>query len=584
MIFTQKANHRIKRILLYLLILVPPLILGWLIWRYGVNLPYWDQWDTPGRLIVEATHASLSQEQWMRQHNESRTLFPNLVFLSLANLTNWNNRYEMLVTFILACLVAYNIYRLSRITLDRDWQHLICFLLASLLIFSPTQHENWLWGFQGVAFITIAAITTSLVVIFSATPWIAKLIVSCLLSAIATFSFANGVLCWLLIIPALLLKAVEDKFKKIWVIFWWLIASSFTLTIYLYDYQRGASSASLTQVFTQPKLAISYYFALLGSPIFPYDLLASQITGLAIAFIFVACCFYLLIKRRNILTINRSLPWILLGCYTLLSAGLTTAGRIHFGIETALSSRYISFAIYLTIAIIYLFAIILKTNANRVWLKIIVSLLTALLIVTCRNNFLLGIESMTRSHYQRVYGKTCLMTMDLINDTECISLYVHPVIEHIETRVRRLDEVGLLQPGFIDNINWQKSTQNSPNQYGEFNNFLHNQDGSYLASGWTYATTPEMSFDAVILAYQTDSQPRKAFAIAQLQPEEKDILKLSVNPQNTKLTWNETIAKGVIPQQAEITAWVFNTNNAEAYPLQSFVSQVISKSIAIDRF
>ena len=220
-----------KRILFCLSIIIPPLILGLLVWRFGANIPFWDQWQTPGRLLIEASQERLTWQQLMRQHNESRTLFPNLLFLTLAKLTHWNTRYEMLITFLLACLVSFNIYRLGKITIDNDWQRWIGFSLANLLIFSPTQNENWLWGFQGITFISIAAITTSFVIVFSSASWIIKIVVSSLLSAIATFSFANGILCWIVIFPSLWFKSIQDKVKKTWVVFGWLIACRRTADI-----------------------------------------------------------------------------------------------------------------------------------------------------------------------------------------------------------------------------------------------------------------------------------------------------------------------------------------------------------------
>ena len=583
MALNKLLNFKIKQEILVFLAIISPLILGILIWRYSVNVPFWDQWDTPGQLIVEASQSQLTVEQWMRQHNESRTLFPNLIFLTLANLTNWNTRSEMLVTFLLACLVSVNIYRLSKITIHNSWQHLICFVLANLLIFSPIQHENWLWGFQGITFVSIAAITTSFVIIYSSIPWVIKLIVSSVLSAIATFSFANGVLCWIIIFPALLLKSIQDKVKKSWVIFFWLIAGSMTLTIYLYDYHRPANLPSVTQIFTRPVLAISYYSALLGSPLFPEDLLASQITGLVAIFIFASFCFHLLVRLRNLQTVNKSCPWILIGFYTLFSAGLTTAGRMSIGIETSLSSRYITFATYLIISFIYLFAIVSTQIGRKIWFKIIVILLTTLFIITYKNNFLEGVDLITKSYYQRVYGKTCLLTIDLIGDRECISQRIYPLPDKLEKKARQINKIGLLQPGLVKNINWQDSKQklrgNSTNQYGEFDNFSLDEDGSYLASGWIYASPYKPSLDTVILAYQVFDRPRKAFAIAALYPETDDLFALAIAPQNIKLTWNKTISTLNLPQGATITAWAFDTDDAKAYPLQGIADLVFLGSI-----
>ena len=564
----------IKRILFGLLAIISPIFLGFLVWRYSVNVPFWDQWDTPGKLIVEASQGNLTWEQLMRQHNESRTLFPNLVFLNLARLTNWNTRFEMLVTFLLACLVSFNIYRLGKITLNNHWQHLVCFSLANLWIFSPKQYENWLWGFQGITFISIAAITTALIVIFSSLPRVIKLIVSSVLSAIATFSFANGLLCWIIIFPALLLKLFPDKVSKIWLILGWLTIFSTIFTVYLHDYHQPSHSPSLSQVITHPLLAVNYYTALLGSPLFSQSLLDSQIKGGVILIIFACFCGYLWQQRRNTQLINQFFPWLLIGFYVLLSAGLITAGRMNLGTEFALSSRYITFSTYLLVTLIYLFAIVLSHVKHRVVLGTIATLLTILLLLSYKNSLALGINLFTQIHYQRVYGKTCLLTINVIEDKECIAEYIYPEPDKLAKQAHKINQLGLLQPRLIQNINWQlnnqKLSQENLLKHGEFASLTRAKDNRYVASGWAFALSGQPSFDAVILAYQVSEQPQKAFAIAPLNMKTEDILGLLLDPKSIKLTWTKTFSTLELPpSESRITAWAFDTNDAKAYPLKN---------------
>ena len=556
-----------KRILFCLSIIIPPLILGFLVWRFGVNIPFADQWETPGRLVIEASQDKLTWQQLIRQHNESKTLFPNLLFLSLAKLTGWNTRYEMLITFLLACLVSFNIYRLGKITIDSDWQRWICFSWANLLIFSPTQSENWLWGFQGITFISIVAITTSLVVIFSDAAWITKIGVSSALSAIATFSFANGILCWIIIFPSLWFKSIRDKVRKTWVIFGWLIACSTTVSIYLYDYQRPSDLPSVTQIFTRPVSAFSYYTALLGSPLFPKDLLASQITGAVLAAIFIFFCYF---SAKRIEVTNKFIPWLSIGFYALLSAGLTTAGRMSLGIETALSSRYITFATYLTISLIYLFTLAINLRQNH-WLKITAGLLAIVFSITYKNNFVAGIDTMARSYYQRVYGKTCLLAIATIKDRECIARQIHPDPNKILPRVKKLDRLGLLQPPLIENIDWHKEEGLENSYLGECT-VSRDENGSYTASGWTFASDFNHWADAIILAYRLPNRARTAIAIAELHVQSQDIFNLLIAPANTKLTWKVSVPAGEISSGSVlISAWAFDTNKAIAYRLKNYL-------------
>jgi hypothetical protein len=93
-----------EKSLLPLLAVTPAVITGGLIYAYGVNVPFRDQWDCPGVVLLKAHGGSLR--------------FGDL----LAQLTGWNPRYETLLTFIGACLVSFNIYfllkRTSTITLN----------------------------------------------------------------------------------------------------------------------------------------------------------------------------------------------------------------------------------------------------------------------------------------------------------------------------------------------------------------------------------------------------------------------------------------------------------------------------------
>ncbi len=563
-----------KRIFLGLLAIISPLILGYLIWRYGVNVPFWDQWDTPGKIIVEASQNQLTWSQLIRQHNESRTLFPNLLFLNLAQLTNWNNRSEMLVTFLLAGLVSGNVYCLSKITLNNNWQHLVCVFLANIWIFSLKQYENWLWGFQSITFISIVAITTSLVVIWSSVPGVVKLIVSFVLSAIATFSFANGFLCWIVIFPALLFKSSPNKVHKIWLIFSWLFLFSIIFTVYLHDYHRPADLPGISQIITHPILAVSYYTALLGSPLFSQGLLDSQIKGGFILIAFCCFCGYLWYQRRNTQLINQSFPWLLIGFYVLLSAALITAGRMSMGAGFALSSRYITFSTYLLVALIYLFAIALSHVKKKTILGIIITLLTILLMLSYKNSLVLGIKVFPQTYYQRVYGKTCLLTLDIIGDKKCLAEHIYPDPDTLAQQAKKINHLGLLQPKLIQDINWQTENQalkvGKLQKYGEFANLSISKDKVYVATGWTFALSTKPSIDAIILAYQVLEQPKKAFAIAELDIKQKDRWGLLFNSQRIKLTWKKTFSTSELPPPgSQITAWAFDTNDAKAYPLKN---------------
>jgi hypothetical protein len=141
--------------LIVALVIFPVGFTGLFIATYSVDVPYSDQWKT-AELFVKLADGSLSFAHLFDQHNEFRQLFPHLLFLALGTITRWNVRYEMLVSFLLACLVSFNIYRISRVTITGTQECLWLLAAANLLIFSPVQYETWLFGIQVIYLVSHA--------------------------------------------------------------------------------------------------------------------------------------------------------------------------------------------------------------------------------------------------------------------------------------------------------------------------------------------------------------------------------------------------------------------------------------------
>src|SRR5436189_3578557 len=66
-----------------LLIAAPPLLIGLLIFRDGVDVPFWDQWDGTAPLFEKMAAGTLRFADFFAQHNEHRLLFPRLIFFGL---------------------------------------------------------------------------------------------------------------------------------------------------------------------------------------------------------------------------------------------------------------------------------------------------------------------------------------------------------------------------------------------------------------------------------------------------------------------------------------------------------------------
>src|SRR5438270_13475536 len=89
----------IGRLAVLLLIATPPLLIGLLILRDGVDVPFWDQWDGTAPLFEKMAAGTLGFADFFAQHNEHRILFPRLIFFGLGCLTHWNIRAELFVSW-----------------------------------------------------------------------------------------------------------------------------------------------------------------------------------------------------------------------------------------------------------------------------------------------------------------------------------------------------------------------------------------------------------------------------------------------------------------------------------------------------
>src|SRR6266576_5943871 len=110
---------RLKQFLFFSLSLAPSAFLAVLIFKYSVDLPQWDQWAYVP-FFEKLSRGAMTFGDLFAQMNEYRQFFPNLVFVALGWLTRWDVRYEMLLTFLAACLLSFNVYRLAERTINAD--------------------------------------------------------------------------------------------------------------------------------------------------------------------------------------------------------------------------------------------------------------------------------------------------------------------------------------------------------------------------------------------------------------------------------------------------------------------------------
>jgi hypothetical protein len=317
----------IKKSFWILVILAPPVVLLYLIFIYGLNVPVWDQWDFVP-LLEKLYSGKIAFSQLWAQHNEHRLFFPKIIMLIMAYITHWDIRYELYANVALAGAALLFLYSLWRKSI-RGPVPLFLLAILSMIIFSPAQWENWTWGWTIQIWLSVWATVAS---IWAMQKERLKGLILAIASAIvASYSFNNGILTWIV----LLLMAIQQRRSKREIMIL-LSASTGVIAAYYYSYRIPAHHLSFLHFILHPLEFLRYVLAYLGLPLGGGDMNLSAVFGIAITIIALMALND--IRRYSRDEMKKLLPWLALALYAFLSACATAVGRLEFG----LSSRYIT--------------------------------------------------------------------------------------------------------------------------------------------------------------------------------------------------------------------------------------------------
>jgi hypothetical protein len=560
-------------------VLLPAGFLAGIILMYGVNVPYWDQWEVAD-LVVKAFDGKLSLGDLTFQQNESRLVFPRLVFIGLANLTGYDVRYEMWGSFCLACLVACNIYRLGRLTLGGNRkQEVFLFFLASLLIFSLVQWENWFWGIQFSVFVPIACVTSILSLAYSSRSVGTKFVVSAILSTISTFSFAHGMMCWIIVLPVLVLRTWEELKTKRWLIGCWLLGFAVAVGLYFFNYTKPPSHPSFTEALATLPAALGYFLALLGGPLGwgtkLNSLYQAVAVGSGIAALFVLMCLCVWRHRSESLVLYRTLAWLTLGSYTLVSAAVTTLGRLGLGIDTALSSRYATFVIPLIVALVYLVPIALdiyrkdKSLPVRPWMTRWAIIFSTVLIFLHGATTRSALARVKTNWEHRLQAKAVLLFIGAL-PSDSLTRTMYPGLEALKRYAAGLDRHGLLSPGLrtSSRIENDELRQTAGAECGWFE-LLERQDKTYFAKGWAVHSDRREPADGIVLGYEESDGAFAIFDLVVVRTRRPDIAQAVGRRRTARAGWEHSFA---LPQVGgkplKIAAWAVDANTGRLCKLR----------------
>jgi hypothetical protein len=347
----SEDSHRTKAPpILAGLSIAPLLALVVIVAVWSVDVPYLDQWPLLLHLDLLANGQLQLADLWA-SHGGHRLLFPRLVMLGLAQLSGWDVRWEMGFSISMAVCLAVTLVHLrwsQRHLVPLPAHGWLWLTLLSLTVFNLNQAQSWGWGWCLQILLCVAAQTGCLSLLSRHGTRVTGVLAAAALATVASYSFSCGLVIWPAALPVLLLTGATS-WRRLAI---WLACAILVINLHmtgLYYDQAGVGTA-----LSKPLPTTAYLLSYLGSPLLGgAGAMASLLAG--------ACGITLLcllavwsIRRASHGARSMAPVWLSLGLVAVGSATLTALARVGIGIDQALSSRYVTFANLLWIAVVVL--------------------------------------------------------------------------------------------------------------------------------------------------------------------------------------------------------------------------------------
>ena len=415
-----ERHHRAtpQRAAAWVLLALPPLLAASYIFRFGINVPVWDQWQFAA-LLESASAGTLHFSDLYAQSNEHRLLFPKLVMLGLARLSSWDTRAEMWFGWAMllatAATLLFEHLRHFGVTSRALW----LFVPTAWLVFTLRQSENFLWGFQLQIFLAGACLVLALTCLESGRT--GALLAAIAAGAVCSYSFASGLAVW----PAglVVLVLAPGLPSRRWRLATWALAGLLVVASYLHGY-RTPSHHPPPGLFLGHLAKSGYFFlAMVGGSLVPEN--HPRVAALLGVVLLLLLVLVMVAAFRNSTRPPDLAFGLALVSFSLGATLLTAVGRVGFnegvdGIGYALLSRYTTFTV-LGICGIYRCALALPPSSLR---TASVGILAAMMLAGTASGIRSGYLSGRGFRQHRLNLAATLLRYRSLTDDEARGLFI----------------------------------------------------------------------------------------------------------------------------------------------------------------
>jgi hypothetical protein len=550
--------------------LAPAIFIAWFLWRYAVDVPIWDDLG-PGTTLHDSLAHGLTWKALMAQHSEARIFFPRLIYQVLDLNTHWDVRYHMYVSYLMIFCTGLVLIRLCLRTIDNRSIALAAAVFMNLMLFSPVQWDNFLWGIMLVSFVPGLMLVIAIYCLGSELELWVSAPIAAAATIVAVYSNACGILLWVLPIPYFFMQ--PTRFRR-WIIGAWLALAAICTGYYFHGYERPPGHPPISEMLHNPLLAVKFLLAFIGNGVRQnWDFEADVKLGLIPTVAWLVGVLYVAVIGRSRLLWRNALPWVILGAYTFGNGALTTLGRYGFGPLAAIAERYPTYVIPLWFSIIPLWIVIFRHSIRKnSWLLQVSMLLPAagamavlfLMVKGC-----LFIRGEVLVYNARcLAGRTAAQFALVAPDDDALKVTVAPDPVWARWLIGEMDRADLFHPGCFRTSDISTiAAVNEPGTAGFFE-YIGVQGDQLVLAGWACIPPLKGNADSVLLTTPDPVGVERVVAIVNDDRLQRlDVAKIKHHQQLDRSGWSKAFDLNRFPHGTLITAWAYDSYGRRAYQL-----------------
>lgn len=562
--------------LLIAVCVLPALGAFYMMCAHWVPVPYWDEWDTPGQQLAAYYRGTLGLADLFSQHNESRNFFPRLFYLAIYLPAGWDMRIGMAFSFALVSAGSAGLYRILRRTNPSSGAVVLAFAAMNFLLFSPRQYENFLHAIMIEEFAPACALVFALLINLSDRSLKAKTLGNAALAFVATYTFANGMLLWLLAFPLETRRANGARARIAWRIAYVLIAAA-AVVGYFISYRHPPLSPPFVSPFAQLPAFLHFFLVWLGSL---FSIGAPALCGAVVLLLFLGLAALAISQMRRTGEWRMHYPWLVLGSYTLISGCVVAVGRLGFNYSMAGDVRYTAFTAFLYIAVVGLgFSVFTHAKSRPLMRRIAIpAAIVALMVLGTlwaitfkKERSILQTLTAARQH--------CLLVLRwseaIPRNPEITLLSPYPVEDMLSTiRILAANDAlrpRLVGPKLIHAVNERPKADAA--SAGNLDAATFESANRLTFQGWASVPDQNRPADCVVLGFETSDGAWEPFCVVETGGTRPDVARhFGIDALRGAGFSGRVAATNLPPGDLTLKARAVDAQNERAFPVANAVS------------